>query len=318
VNYNLPQSMGSSLGCTDEDRVPLCRAYLEVSEDPVTAIRCSKDQLWAAVHEKYTDLMNKKGPLRVKRNVSAVPKQFNKIRRGVKSLACHYLAVKNMKTTGNLTEEDIISGAIAGFCSLENYKTIRSDREMDKRVGKTAKRKAKLANCKWVGCWRGLRSSEKLSGAANTADDVSVDGDDSSDEDGERGSRSRPNVRNKGYQRRPGGIKAAEMMRLEDASMDKQVKASTAAMDKLTVAQQERRALWFFFYSIAMRDTPEAAQYRQAVMRKMMQAAGLASPPAPALKPAPPASTVVKEVHVEKVDDGVAAMDVTPLAADAT
>jgi len=61
--------MGSSLGWTDEDRVPLCRAYPEVSEDPVTAIGRSKDQLWATMHEKWTDLMNKKGPLRVKRNV---------------------------------------------------------------------------------------------------------------------------------------------------------------------------------------------------------------------------------------------------------
>jgi len=111
--------MGSSLGWTDEDRVTLCRAYLEVSEDPVTATSRSMDQLWAAVHENWTDLMEKKGPLRVKRNVSAVEKQFKKIRRGVSSFASHYLAVKNMQTTGNLTEEDIISRAIARYCSLD-------------------------------------------------------------------------------------------------------------------------------------------------------------------------------------------------------
>jgi len=317
VNYNLPKSMGSSLGWTDEDRVPLCRAYLEVSEDPVTATGRSKDQLWAAVHEKWTDLMTKKGPLRVKRNVSALEKQFKKIRKGVSSFTSHYLAVKNMQTTGNLTEEDIISGAVARYCSLDIYESIRSDREKDKRKGKTAKRKAKLAHCKWVGCWRVLRTSDKFSGAANTADDASVDLDDSSDEDGESGSTSSPNSRNKGYQRRPGGIKAAKLMRSEDAGMEKQVKASTAAVDKLTVAQQERTALCFFD-SPAMRNTPEAAQYRQAVMRKMMQAAGLAAPPAPAPTPAPPARSAVKEIHVVEVDDGVAAMEVTTLAADAS
>jgi len=309
--------MGSSLGWTDEDRVPLCRAYLEVSEDPVTATGRSKDQLWAAVHEKWTDLMTKKGPLRVKRNVSALEKQFKKIRKGVSSFTSHYLAVKNMQTTGNLTEEDIISGAVARYCSLDIYESIRSDREKDKRKGKTAKRKAKLAHCKWVGCWRVLRTSDKFSGAANTADDASVDLDDSSDEDGESGSTSSPNSRNKGYQRRPGGIKAAKLMRSEDAGMEKQVKASTAAVDKLTVAQQERTALCFFD-SPAMRNTPEAAQYRQAVMRKMMQAAGLAAPPAPAPTPAPPARSAVKEIHVVEVDDGVAAMEVTTLAADAS
>jgi len=37
--------------------VPLCSACLEVSEDPVSGTGRSKDQLWAAVHEKWTDLM---------------------------------------------------------------------------------------------------------------------------------------------------------------------------------------------------------------------------------------------------------------------
>ena len=317
VTYNLPKYMGSSLGWTDEDRVPLCRAYLEVSEDPVTATSRSKDQLWAAVHEKWTDLMTKKGTLRVNRNVSALEKQFKKIRKGVSTFTSHYLAVKNMQTTGNLTEEDIISGAVARYCSLDIYESIRNDREKDKRKGKAAKRKAKLAHCKWVGCWRVLRTSDKFSGSANTADDASVDLDDSSDEDGESGSTSSPSTRNKGYQRRPGGIKAAKLMRSEDASMERQVKASTAAVDKLTVAQQERTALCFFD-SPAMRHTPEAAKYRQAVMRKMMQAAGLAAPPAPAPSPAPPAHSAVDEINVVEVDDGVADMDVTPPAADAS
>ena len=37
VNFNVPKSMGSSLDWTDEDRVPLCRAFLQVSVDPVMA-----------------------------------------------------------------------------------------------------------------------------------------------------------------------------------------------------------------------------------------------------------------------------------------
>jgi len=128
VNYNLPKSMGSSLGWTDEDRVPLCRAFLEVSGDPVSATGRSKDELWAAIHKKWTQLMTEKGSLRVKRNVSALEKQFNKIRKGVSTFTSHYLAVKNMPTTGNLTEEDIISGAVARYCSLVIYEAIRKDR----------------------------------------------------------------------------------------------------------------------------------------------------------------------------------------------
>jgi len=97
--------------------------------------------------------------------VSALEKQFKKIRKGVSSFTSHYLAVKNMQTNGILTEEDIISGAVARYCFLDIYESVRSDREKDKRKGKTAKRKAILAHCKWVGCWRVLRTSDKFSGA---------------------------------------------------------------------------------------------------------------------------------------------------------
>jgi len=47
--------------------------------------------------------------------------------------------------------------------------------------------------------------------------------------------------------------------------MEREVKASTAAVDKLTAAQKERTALCFFD-SPAMRNTPEAAKYHRAVM----------------------------------------------------
>jgi len=85
-----------------------------------------------------------------------------------------------------------------------------------------------------------------------------VDLDDSSEQDGESGSTSSPNSSNKGYEGRSGGIKATKLMRTEDAGMERQVKASTATVDKLTVAEQERTALCIF-HSPTMRHTPEAA-----------------------------------------------------------
>ena len=106
-------------------------------------------------------------------------------------------------------------------------------------------------------------------------------------------------------------------MRSEDASMEKQVKAITVAVHNLTVAQQERTAVCFLDSS-AMRHMPEAAKYRQAAPRKMMQSAGLAAAPAPAPTPEPPKISAVDEIHVVEVDDGVTDMDVTPLAADAS
>jgi len=97
--------------------VTLCPAYLEVSGDPVTGR--SKDELWAAVHKKGTVLMTEKGPLRVKRSVSALEKQIKKIGKGVSTFTSHYLAVKNMQATGNLSEEDIFSGAVARYYALD-------------------------------------------------------------------------------------------------------------------------------------------------------------------------------------------------------
>jgi len=233
--------MGTGLGWTGEDRMALCMAYLAVSGDPVTETGSSKEQPWGALNDNWTDLM-KKGPFLVKRNMSALEKQFKKIRKGVSTFTSHYLAVKNMHTTGNLSEEDIISGAVTRHCSLDIYQAMRNDREKDKRQGKTAKRKAKMAHCKWVACWRVLRTSDKLIGAGNMADG-NIEVNDSSDEDCESGSTSSPSTANTAFQRRPGGIKAAKQIRIEDSNMEKHVQASTAAVEKLAVEHQERTAL---------------------------------------------------------------------------
>eukprot|EP00168_Porphyra_purpurea_P013394 TRINITY_DN3686_c0_g1_i4.p1 TRINITY_DN3686_c0_g1~~TRINITY_DN3686_c0_g1_i4.p1 ORF type:complete len:193 (-),score=45.02 TRINITY_DN3686_c0_g1_i4:520-1098(-) len=192
--------MRTGLGWTDEDRVPLCTAYRTVSGDSGTATGRSKDELWAAVYDKRTELMTKKGPLRVKRNASALEKQFGKFHKSVSTFMSHYLAVKDMLATGNLSEKDIVSGAIASYCSLDIYEAICSDREKDKRQGKTAKRKAKLAHCMWVACWRKFRTSDKLSGAASLAD-ANMDVDDSSDEGGESRNASSPVTAKRAYQR---------------------------------------------------------------------------------------------------------------------
>jgi len=156
-----------------------------------------------------------------------------------------------MQTAGNLFEEGILSGAVARYFSLDICDAIRTDREKDKRQGKTAKRKAKLAHYKWVACWPVLRTSEKFRDAANMPD-RNMEVDDSSAEDGRSSCTSSPSLASTADQRRPGGIKAAKQMRIEDATMEKQLKASTAAVKNLAVAQQGRTAL-FFLDSPAMR-----------------------------------------------------------------
>eukprot|EP00168_Porphyra_purpurea_P012166 TRINITY_DN3166_c0_g1_i1.p1 TRINITY_DN3166_c0_g1~~TRINITY_DN3166_c0_g1_i1.p1 ORF type:complete len:350 (+),score=42.48 TRINITY_DN3166_c0_g1_i1:1269-2318(+) len=273
VIYHLPKAMNSSLGWTDDDRVHLCSAYLEVSEDPVTATGRSKDELWKAVHKRWLPLMSKKGPVRAKRNDSALGKQFKKIRKGVSPFTSHNPAVKKMHTAGNVSDDDIRSGEFARYCSLHIYEAIRTDREKDKPQGKTSKRKANVAHCRWVACWRALRTSDRFSGAANTADAGTYDAD-SYDDDDASGRTSSPAAARTPYQRRTNCIEAAKKRRLATASLDKQTTASTAAMNRLTVPQLERTALCLFD-SLAMQNTPEEAKYRTAVLRRMLDTAGV-------------------------------------------
>jgi len=46
-------------------------------------------------------------------------KAVKKIRNGASSFTFHNLAVRNMQTTDNLSEEEIIIGAVARYCSLD-------------------------------------------------------------------------------------------------------------------------------------------------------------------------------------------------------
>ena len=73
-----------------------------------------------------------------------------------------------------------------------------------------------------------------------------------------------------------------------------------------------------FFDSSAMRHTPEAAKHRQAVMQKMMACAGLAAAPGSAASAGPAKTKSVEDIFDVGVHDGVAALDVSSIPADAT
>jgi len=47
------------------DHVPLCEAYVEVTSDAVNEPVRSRDNLWATVHEVWSEKMPNKVPLRV-------------------------------------------------------------------------------------------------------------------------------------------------------------------------------------------------------------------------------------------------------------
>jgi len=89
-------------------------------------------------------------PLRVGSLEIALERQFKHIREGVSACTPHCLAIKAMTTTGNPSEEAIISGAVERYCSLDEYDAILADRNQNKVIDKTRKLKANVPHCKWV------------------------------------------------------------------------------------------------------------------------------------------------------------------------
>jgi len=59
----------------------------------------------------------------------------------------HYMAVKRLELTGNPSDDDMISAAMARFCGANVCEEIRKDRTADKAKGMATKRKAKQVHC---------------------------------------------------------------------------------------------------------------------------------------------------------------------------
>jgi len=163
--------MGTGLKWTDEERVALCKAYLSASRDPVNGADQSGPTFWTSVVTARKGLLAGRPGVRqrTERRVWGVQKQWDKIRKGVNEFGSHYLAVKRMELTGNPSDEDMISAAMARFCGANVYEAIRKDITEDKAKGKATKPKAKQVLCPWVPCWRVLPHVENFSGAAEAA-----------------------------------------------------------------------------------------------------------------------------------------------------
>jgi len=214
-----------------------------------------------------------------------VQKQWDKIHKGVNAFGSHYLAVKRMELTGNPSEKDMISAAMARFCGTNVYEAKREDSAEDMAKGKTTKRKAKQVHCPWVPCWRVLRHVDNFSGAAGAAEADGGAGSAGSS-GGSPGGRSTSNSDEDaedagacGYQSRPRGSKTAKSDKAEDIQASRMLKASTDALSAFARSTSELTTV-ALFNSAEMRDTPEAVAFRRAHARKLIAAAGLdVSPP---------------------------------------
>ena len=222
-----------------------------------------------------------------------LPKQWEKIRKGVKIFGSHYLAVQRIERTGNPSDEDMISAAMAPFCGANVYEAIHKARTEEKAKGKATKSKANQVQCPSVPCWRVLRHVDKFSGAAGAAAAeggaaraVSAGGSPGgrstshSDEDEKDAGAG-------GYQSGPRGAKAAKRDKASGIQESRTLKASTDALSTLAQETSERTT-GGFLNSAKMRDTPEAVAFRRVHARKLIAAAGLALSPSDTLSEASP------------------------------
>jgi len=287
-----PAAMRTGLGWTDEERVALSRAYLSTSLDALKGSDQTGTTFWAEVVWEWKRLLAGRpgARRRTESGVGGVQRQWDKIRRGVSEFCSHYLAVKRLSLTDNPSDKDLISAAVARFCGLNTYESMRKDRTSDKAKGKTTKRKVKQTTCPWVSCWRVLCHVDKFSGAAGAAAaDGGAGGAGSSS--ASAGGRAFPRDTDEeengppaagAFQSRPGGSKAAKREMSEDIRTSRTLKDSSDALLALTRATTERTTV-ALFNTAEMRDTPEAIAFRKMHARKLMAAAGMdlsSSPPA--------------------------------------
>jgi len=279
-----PPAMGTVLGWTEEERVASSRAYLSTSLDAVKGADQTGPKFWAEVVAGWKRILAGRPGARRRtgRGFGGVKQQWDKIQKGVSAFGSHYLSVKRMSLTGNPSDEDLISAAVARFCGINIYDAMRKGRESHKAKGKTTKRKAKKTTCPWVPCWRVWRQVNKLRGAAGAAAaDGGAGGPGSSSASaGGRASPSDTEDEENGpptasvFQARPRGTKAAKREMSDDIRTSRTVKHSSDALLALARATTGRKTV-AFFNTAEMRATPEAIAFRKMHARKLMAAAGM-------------------------------------------
>jgi len=118
-----PAAIRTGLGWTDEERVALRRANLPASLDAVKDSDQTGTRYWAKMVTEWKRLLAGRpgARRRTERGVGGVQKQWDKIRRGVSEFCFHYLAIKRLSLTGNPSEEDLTSAAVARSCGLNIY-----------------------------------------------------------------------------------------------------------------------------------------------------------------------------------------------------
>lgn len=155
------------------ERVQLSKAWLEESENAVVGTDQRRKEFFFGVAAKFQARMDRHGVpvrrggmgLRVMRPVHGVQRYFGKLAKKVMQLVCARTFIESLQLTGNPSERDMELAMMARFERRDHYAAIsKGHYEAHPRLTKP---QIKAVYC--LDCWRTLRGSDKLSGAAAAA-----------------------------------------------------------------------------------------------------------------------------------------------------
>lgn len=160
--------MGSGLSWLEGEDLHSANAFLAVRQRVIPGTDKMFDNLWEKTMEDVRALREAAGVNWAThgRTLSSLQHHWTLASQGIHDFANAYRRVKDAQPTGNVSEEELISRAIASTVSKELYKSMREDRAKDEKECPTRERAEKTMIFEFVGCLRILRHQDQFSGVA--------------------------------------------------------------------------------------------------------------------------------------------------------
>ena len=158
---------------TEDEDACICKAWVNISEDPVTGAGQKKDNFWARVHQKYVTIAEEEMEVQATDHwsIRSVQDRFTKLEKDVRRFNVYYAQIAREKDKSGWTPEMIITAAKTLYESQEGrpfrnalvarilhkspkYAPLNQDqnngvavaqgRELDRPIGNKKARKMKL------------------------------------------------------------------------------------------------------------------------------------------------------------------------------
>lgn len=261
-------AMGTGPAWTAEEDLALALSAKEVQLDPITGTDQTWDEMFGVIFALFKVRMGVANVpnAQQRRTAQGVENRLRLMQKSVQEFKNILRRVENKNLTGNLTEEDMISAAVAEWSAMALYDAINGDRADDVQRGATKQRRPKQVHFPFLECWRVLRDIDKFSGAAaasakqaNSSRAASGGrASNGSPQDVARGQRRRRGTdvdsenddeiepacgKRRKYQESPMGHKAAREERAMAIAVQRYTKLSAESLSSLAASNATRTAL---------------------------------------------------------------------------